>query len=1007
MCHEQLAIAQFVIGIWGSAEMCAMSYPLRPRLQDEEIKFSSAVGFILARNLLWAPTNVLCNLIIMFFMTSFVIRNLRNHPLLSTDTRVILTRCLRLMVETGLVTAFPTLAYTLLAAFTTSAYMIFGLTLTKGYAYSILVLVSCNRFQIKGGRYLQGDDTFAPVADSEALQTTPQEKGQVPNTQIATRGTGSMAKKTRTKGKEDDKPQKGGGNRSAKVVTFDTSKVESIGPPEQAQHMDDWGTDNGRAVSGSAAWGESAGDGGWNNSSSAWGQSPAGWTSPTSQSLPVPPPVAPEAHSPLPAPPRSPRPPSATFDTSTIKVSQKPMFTETWEPHSDSAIDHEWGSPLSNATTHITPTSPPVQAHPLTIDPQSFSVAGAAMQSPGSQKYTSASGMARKNARTFATPLPASQPVPSPSDPPAVAPATSAPPRSTLTAQQWTAWTKTTPTSPRSDDRFGNRDDYAVVAAALEQEIKRAAAAAGHYNPKTGLGVLPPAGGWADLAKGSSWRQQGKRVSAGWLKPSEGDGWGGHKGGDAGWDTKSKRKSAGGSVWGNGSDTGWSHSGHSGHYKHQSHPQPGPSKTHNKSSQSWQAWGGRRMEEEMESESETEDDNDGWEDEDDCSLGKDISGWNTSGGDGWTMNSGNWDQPQADHGWGTNQSSWGGSKVITDGKNSLGPSSRYPHGVTLMDNPMPRKNHKPEASWGQHDGWGNDTGWGPIHEEDEEEDKSDVEDEHPQSHAPVKKHDPWSHRIDDTSYSMPSKTLAYAYQDTKTSLHSGKPRNSMNEYTSIHFVESNGKALQPVEQALFGKARWAKDRIHWMFPPDKDERVSQILAWIESVSYQLGTFGLHKFLQSRERGALIINAGYRLPELPGQPVFDWLTFDRLQDTMDKIMQESVIFYNPATQVIVFILLPSKSGNSVAMWRRKINVPNNTRLMYQQHITQAMAGLKKEDDYTVYVDRLPLKPEDPDKPKPTETSKTFKLTHKLPSKLAKSAPTSATAKKKRKWWQIFK
>jgi hypothetical protein len=93
-----------------------------------------------------------------------------------------------------------------------------------------------------------------------------------------------------------------------------------------------------------------------------------------------------------------------------------------------------------------------------------------------------------------------------------------------------------------------------------------------------------------------------------------------------------------------------------------------------------------------------------------------------------------------------------------------------------------------------------------------------------------------------------------------------------------------------------------------------------------------------------------------MPEFPSQPVFDWLTFDQLQGTMDKVMQESVVFYNPAAQVIVFVLLPSKSGNSVAMWRRKIRIPNNTRLMYQQHITQALAGLKKEMDYVVYVDR---------------------------------------------------
>jgi len=112
-------------------------------------------------------------------------------------------------------------------------------------------------------------------------------------------------------------------------------------------------------------------------------------------------------------------------------------------------------------------------------------------------------------------------------------------------------------------------------------------------------------------------------------------------------------------------------------------------------------------------------------------------------------------------------------------------------------------------------------------------------------------------------------------------------------------------------------------------------------------------------LESRERGALIVNAGFRLPELPNQPVVDWLTFDQLQATMDKTMQESVVFYDPATQVIVLVLLPSKSGNSVAMWRRKIQVPNDTRLIYEQHITQAIAGLRKELDYTVYVDRWVL------------------------------------------------
>lgn len=164
------------------------------------------------------------------------------------------------------------------------------------------------------------------------------------------------------------------------------------------------------------------------------------------------------------------------------------------------------------------------------------------------------------------------------------------------------------------------------------------------------------------------------------------------------------------------------------------------------------------------------------------------------------------------------------------GHKTQGTSSRYPHAVTLTDNPVPRKSHEFESSWGQQDGWG------PIQEVDEE-DKSNNDDEKP-------KPDPWSHKIDDTAYSMPSKTLAYAYQDTATSLHQEKPRNSMNDYISTEFVESHGRALKPVEQALFGKARWAKDRIYWAFPPEKDERVSQLLSWIEKLSRQLGTFGV-------------------------------------------------------------------------------------------------------------------------------------------------------------------
>jgi hypothetical protein len=100
---------------------------------------------------------------------------------------------------------------------------------------------------------------------------------------------------------------------------------------------------------------------------------------------------------------------------------------------------------------------------------------------------------------------------------------------------------------------------------------------------------------------------------------------------------------------------------------------------------------------------------------------------------------------------------------------------------------------------------------------------------------------------------------------------------------------------------------------------------------------------------------LFANADYGPDKQVNQPAFDWLTFDRLQATRDRILQESVAFYDPAVQVIVFVFLPSKSGNSMAIWRRKLKVPNNLRLAYQYEIGLAMATLRKDKDYVLHVD----------------------------------------------------
>ena len=88
---------------------------------------------------------------------------------------------------------------------------------------------------------------------------------------------------------------------------------------------------------------------------------------------------------------------------------------------------------------------------------------------------------------------------------------------------------------------------------------------------------------------------------------------------------------------------------------------------------------------------------------------------------------------------------------------------------------------------------------------------------------------------------------------------------------------------------------------------------------------------------------------------PHELAFDWLTFDQLRETRDPILQNSVIGYDPAMMVYVFVFLPSASGNSVAMWKCPVNVPNDMRLLFQHEIGIAKAGLRKDKDYVVHHD----------------------------------------------------
>lgn len=103
---------------------------------------------------------------------------------------------------------------------------------------------------------------------------------------------------------------------------------------------------------------------------------------------------------------------------------------------------------------------------------------------------------------------------------------------------------------------------------------------------------------------------------------------------------------------------------------------------------------------------------------------------------------------------------------------------------------------------------------------------------------------------------------------------------------------------------------------------------------------------------------MITNADYRVSGGPGgltQPSFDWVPLEQLRWTYDKVLQESVVCYKPSSQVVVFIFLLSKTGNSMAMWRRKLTVPETVRAANKDAIRSAIEGMGEEKK-VVFVDQ---------------------------------------------------
>ncbi|KIJ56655.1 hypothetical protein M422DRAFT_62607 [Sphaerobolus stellatus SS14] len=205
-----------------------------------------------------------------------------------------------------------------------------------------------------------------------------------------------------------------------------------------------------------------------------------------------------------------------------------------------------------------------------------------------------------------------------------------------------------------------------------------------------------------------------------------------------------------------------------------------------------------------------------------------------------------------------------------------------------------------------------------------------------------------------------SRTLRYATTPSNFSVLDGGGRGGGGSHMDVTVRDSGGIALEEADMAFYNHKRPADTRIYWSFDPKKDPRVHSLLTWIGAMGHALATLGVHKFLETGERGALMANATYRHPDYQDEPCFDWVTFEDVVDTHDKILQESMAFYSPENQVLVFIFLLSESGNSMAIWRRKLDIPLHVHNQWHIDLEKTARILSKKK-YVITVDSLPPAP----------------------------------------------
>ncbi|KAF8665824.1 hypothetical protein AX16_000267 [Volvariella volvacea WC 439] len=251
-------------------------------------------------------------------------------------------------------------------------------------------------------------------------------------------------------------------------------------------------------------------------------------------------------------------------------------------------------------------------------------------------------------------------------------------------------------------------------------------------------------------------------------------------------------------------------------------------------------------------------------------------------------------------------------------------------------------------------------------------------------------------------YSSSSRTYAYAInaQVLNQPATSGTiPTTTEGLY--LAFTDSNGSAIEQAKGAIFGRSRLARDRIYWTFDPQQDTRVFGLLKSLDMISHHIATYGLHQFLHSGERGALLVNVDFWSR---GQPAVDWLTYGQLQKSLDRILQRSVAVYDPAKQVVVFPYLISQSGSSVAIWRHKVNIPESASNRMEQQIKKVVTKLPKLKEYVIHLDELTDSANSSAPPPPKGAAHPTRKLSK--AKGLKGSKPDGQAKGKRKWWRLF-